>query len=68
MTFVTGAGVNLEGNGDMNAGTGWKYNKDTGEFMCNHADWDEYQCDLRYCLWRDARNLHMGKLDVRLFG
>ena len=40
ITFVTGAGVILEGNGGMNAGTGWKYNKDTGEFICNHADWD----------------------------
>ena len=42
ITFVTGAGIILERNGDTNAGAGQKCNKATSEFICNHADWDEY--------------------------
>ena len=41
ITYVTGSAA-LKGMGDSVENTGWKYNKQTGEFICNHEDWDEY--------------------------
>jgi hypothetical protein len=28
--------------GAIRENTGWKYNRDTGELICNHPDWDGY--------------------------
>lgn len=39
ITYVTGS---TPPTGDQTENTGWKFNKTTGEFICNHEDFDDF--------------------------
>ena len=39
ITYITGTGA---ATGDSVEATGWKYNKDNGEFICNHESWEQH--------------------------